>query len=161
MLIHTDSTRRFVRIQDNVVTDVITMEASDCSDADGNYSEAIGISLCQKKKSGTWLECASPNNPGYRGNTAFVGFTYHTNVATLGVASTDVFMPSKPYDSWVGIHTETASWVAPVTCPDESTTSTNLDSTLGIHTAHTLYTWDETAYQADNTTGWVQVSSLE
>jgi|TARA_B100000035_G_C20974956_1_gene542750 hypothetical protein len=153
MLKYIDSTRRFVKIQDNVVTDVITIEESDCNDVDGNYNEAIGISICEKISSGTWLECASPNNPGCRGNRASVGFTYHTNVATLGVASTDVFMPSKPYDSWVGIHTETATWVPPLTCPDEETTELS-------DGAHSLYTWDETAYQADNTKGWIVSDSV-
>ena len=35
-----------------------------------------------------------------RGNYAGIGYTYMSNVATLGVGSTDIFIPQQPYASW-------------------------------------------------------------
>ena len=70
---------------------------------------------------------------------------YMSGVATLGVGSTDVFVPQQPHASWT-ISTTEARWVAPLTEP------TLTDEQIA---AGSRYNWDEAAYQADNTTGWV------
>ena len=77
-------------------------------------------------------------------NRVGIGMTFMTGVATLGVGSTDVFMPQQPYASWT-ISTTEARWEAPLTEP----TLTDEQRAAGSY-----YTWDESAYQADNTTGW-------
>ena len=80
-----------------------------------------------------------------RGNLAGIGMTYMVNVATLGVGSTDIFINPQPYASWaIGINT--AQWYAPIAKPGLTTTQ---------EAAHMVYHWDESAYQADNTKGWV------
>ena len=39
-----------------------------------------------------------------RGNYAGIGYTYMSNVATLGVGSTDIFIAQQPHASWtVGV----------------------------------------------------------
>ena len=82
---------------------------------------------------------------GKRGNYAGIGMTYAQNVATMGVASTDVFVIPKPYASWsVGVNT--ATWYAPISKPA---------LTADQEAAHIVYYWDESAYQADNTKGWI------
>ena len=48
-------------------------------------------------------------NGNMRGNYAGIGYTYMSNVATLGVGSTDVFIPQQPYASWT-ISTTAAVW---------------------------------------------------
>ena len=71
--------------------------------------------------------------------------TYAQNVPTMGVASTDVFLTPKPFASWsVGVGT--AIWYAPISCPA---------LTADQEAAHMSYNWDESAYQADNTKGWI------
>ena len=81
---------------------------------------------------------------GKRGNYAGIGMTYAQNVATMGVASTDVFLIPKPYASWsVGVNT--ATWYAPISRPA---------LTADQEAANMTYLWDESAYQADNTKGW-------
>jgi hypothetical protein len=145
MLKYINTDKKFARIEDGVVTDVIEIECEGCCDSDGNHLESIGVSQCQMKKSGTWLE-SKTDNSSFRGNEAFVGFTYHTEVATLGVGSTDVFMSSRPYPSWVGIHTERAEWIAPIQRPVE--TDEQIQN-------HQYYNWDEDLYQSDNTQGWI------
>ncbi len=80
-----------------------------------------------------------------RGNLAGIGMTYMVNVATLGVGSTDIFINPQPYASWtIGINT--AQWYAPIAQP--GLTTTQLAGNMSYH-------WDESAYQADDTTGWV------
>ena len=71
-----------------------------------------------------------------------------SNVATLGVGSTDVFISQQPYASW-SISTTVAQWEAPITQPGLTTSQVDAGS---------YYTWDESAYQADTsdpkTAGW-------
>ena len=47
-----------------------------------------------------------------RGNYAGIGYTYMSNVATLGVGSTDIFISQKPYASWT-FSTTVAEWEPP------------------------------------------------
>ena len=85
------------------------------------------------------------SNGKNRGNPVGIGMTYMVNVATLGVGSTDIFINPQPYASWtIGINT--AQWYAPIAKPGLTTTQ---------EAAHMTYEWDESAYQADNTKGWV------
>ena len=77
-----------------------------------------------------------------RKNFAGIGFTYD--------ADRDAFIPPKPYASWI-LNENTCRWVAPITKPELTEEEFSSNST---------YLWDEEAYQADNTTGWV-LTTLE
>lgn len=69
-----------------------------------------------------------------RGNYASAGYIYdRTN---------DVFYDPQPFASWT-LSTSTWIWEAPLAKPSDA------DSVM--------YRWDEDAYQADNTAGWVRV----
>jgi len=57
----------------------------------------------------------------------------------------NAFIPPKPYNSWI-LNSTTADWEAPITKPE--LTQEQEDSGY-------FYYWDETAYQQDNTTGWI------
>ena len=63
-------------------------------------------------------------------NYAGIGYTYD--------ADNGVFYSPKPYTSWT-LNTNTWKWESPITYPDDDE----------------YYFWDEDAYQADNTNGWV------
>lgn len=67
-----------------------------------------------------------------RKNYAGVGFTYDED--------RNAFIPPQPFQSW-NLNDTTCLWEAPVAHPNDDN----------------LYQWDEDAYQADNTTGWVLV----
>ena len=114
---------------DNVVTNVIVLAEGDIVN--------VGLGVGSQ-----WVETFEG---GKRGRFAGIGMTYAQNVATMGVASTDVFLTPKPFASWsVGVGT--AIWYAPISCPA---------LTADQEAAHMSYHWDESAYQADNTKGWV------
>ncbi len=118
----------------NVVINVIEL--------DGSTFLTIGQAIDMFGSNSQWVETFTD---GKRGNFAGIGMTYAQNVATLGVGSTDIFISPKPFASWsVGVGT--ARWYAPIPCPA---------LTADQEAAHMSYSWDESAYQADNTKGWV------
>ena len=135
----------FAQLDDNnVVTQVIVVGNSDTADVNGVESENIGVAFCQSLLGAETNWKQTSYNGNMRGNYAGIGMTFMSGVATLGVGSTDVFMPQQPHASWT-ISTTEARWEAPLTEP----TLTDEQRAAGSY-----YTWDESAYQADNTTGW-------
>jgi len=133
----------------NVVTQVIVVSNDDTSDSNGVETESIGVAFCQKLLGAETNWKQTSYNGNMRGNYAGIGYTYMSNVATLGVGSTDIFISPQPYASWT-ISTTEALWEAPITQP------TLTDDQVA---AMSYYTWDESAYQADTsdpkTAGWV------
>jgi len=80
----------------------------------------------------------------FRGNYAGIGYTWDSE--------NEIFWHPQPHASWTK-DVSSASWVAPIATPEltsEQQTQNDVDAT------HLwAYTWDESAYQADNTAGWV------
>ena len=139
----------FAQLDDNnVVTQVIVVGDSDTADNDGVESEGIGVGFCQKSfgASTNWKQTSY--NANMRGNYAGIGYTYMTNVATLGVGSTDIFISQKPHNSWsVGV--TTATWYPPAN-PGDAPAITDDELTAGKY-----YAWNESNYQTDPATAWV------
>ena len=79
-----------------------------------------------------------------RGNYAGIGYTWDEDNA--------IFWPKQPHASW-SKNTTTASWDAPITYP--SVTDDGADPVVWSYNI----TWDESAYQADNTKGWKATKS--
>jgi len=119
----------------NVVLRVVVVDNKDTADANGVEKEYIGQAHLEKVLGGTWKQTSY--NSKIRGNYAAKGYTYFVDQ--------DLFMPPKPYASWT-INTSEATWVAPITKPTLTEEEIN---------AGKFYSWDENAYQADNTQGWV------
>ena len=128
----------------NLVTQVIVVSNDDISDSNGVETESIGVAFCQKLLGASTNWKQTSYNGNMRGNYAGIGYTYMSNVATLGVGSTDIFINQQPYASWT-IDTTAAQWKAPITEP------TLTDDQIA---ARSYYTWDESAYQGDNSKGW-------
>ncbi len=134
--------------ENNLVTQVIVVSNDDTTDSKGVETESIGVAFCQKLlgASTNWKQTSYNNN--IRGNYAGIGYTYMTNVATLGVGSTDIFISQKPHNSWsVGV--TTATWYPP-TNPGEAPALTDDEQA-----ANKYYVWNESNYQADPATAWV------
>ena len=131
--------------ENNVVTQVIVVSNDDTSDSNGTETESIGVAFCQKLLGADTNWKQTSYNGNMRGNYAGIGYTYMTNVATLGVGSTDIFIGQQPHASW-GISTTAAEWVSPLGAAPGLTTSQVA--------AGSYYEWNESAYQADNTVGW-------
>ena len=131
--------------ENNVVTQVIVVGNSDTADVNGVESENIGVAFCQSLLGAETNWKQTSYNSNMRGNYAGIGMTYMSGVATLGVGSTDVFISQQPYASWT-ISTTEALWVSPL---GDAPALTDEQMAAGSY-----YTWDESAYQADNSTGW-------
>ena len=97
---------------------------------------------------GTWIQTSYNTRGGvhYQPNTHtpsenqnlalrknFAGIGYHYD-------GTGFYAP-QPFNSWT-LNNTTYLWEAPLTYPTDGK----------------VYRWDEDAYQADNTTGWVEVT---
>ena len=132
----------------NVVEQVIVVSNDDTSDSNGVETESIGVAFCQKLMgaSTNWKQTSYNNN--FRGNYAGIGYTYMSNVATLGLGSTDIFITPQPHDSWsVGVGT--AAWYPPSNPGDAPAL------TADELAARKYYVWNETNYKADPATAWV------
>ena len=132
----------------NVVEQVIVVANEDTADNSGAETEAIGVAFCQQLMGASTNWKQTSYNANFRGNYAGIGFTYMTNVATLGVGSTDIFINQQPHASWA-IGVNTANWYPPANAGDPpALTSAEAD-------AGKIYVWNESNYQSDPATAWV------
>ena len=132
----------------NIVTQVIVVSNDDTADSSGIETESIGVAFCQKLVGADTNWKQTSYNGNIRGNYAGIGMTYMTNVATLGVGSTDIFINTQPYASWtVGVGT--ATWYPPAN-PGDAPTLSESDKTAGKY-----YEWNESNYNSNPATAWV------
>jgi hypothetical protein len=89
------------------------------------------------------------DSKAFRGNYAGIGYTWDED--------NQIFWPKSPYVSWVKNITN-ARWQSPIGDEPELTAEQTSQNEAGTHIWH--YRWDEAAYQADNTTGWVLTDSM-
>jgi len=123
--------------ENNVVTQVIVVDNKDITDPHtGQEDEILGIAFCKKLLGGNWKQTSYNNSMRVR--YAGIGYSYN--------AALDAFVPPQPYASWT-LDNETADWASPLGAAPELTEAEV--------EAMSFYRWDEEAYQADNTTGWV------
>ena len=123
--------------ENNVVTQVIVVDNKDITDPHtGQEDEILGIAFCKKLLGGNWKQTSYNNNTRVR--YAGIGYSYN--------AALDAFVPPQPHASWT-LDNDTADWVSPLGAAPALT-----DAEVE---ARSYYRWDEDAYQADNTTGWV------
>jgi hypothetical protein len=132
------------------VIQVLTLNNSDMLNADGVEDESVGQQYLETHNNWPaqmWIQ-TSYNTSGnqhknggtaFRGNYAGIGYTWDED--------NEIFWPKKPHASWTK-NTSTASWDAPITYP--SVTDDGADPVVW----NWSITWNETAYQADNTKGW-------
>ena len=126
--------------ENNVVTQVIVVDNKDITDPHtGQEDEILGIAFCKKLLGGNWKQTSYNNSMRVR--YAGIGYSYN--------AALDAFVPPQPHASWT-LDNETADWVSPLGAAPELTEAEV--------EALSFYRWDEEAYQADNTTGWVLVT---
>tara|TARA_R110000772_G_scaffold71452_6_gene156647 strand:- start:895 stop:1260 length:366 start_codon:yes stop_codon:yes gene_type:complete len=117
----------YAKVENNLVTNVIVAEQEFIDTQDGTWVQTSYNTIGN-------IHYGSDGKPdggvALRGNYAAIGYTYD--------ATNDVFYKPKPYESWT--LTNKWLWNAPIALPDNDK----------------MYRWDEDAYQADNTKGWVE-----
>ena len=125
--------------ENNIVQAVyVGMEESNTSELpDGvssweeHYTNTQGMT-CKRTSYNTYANEHVNGGTPFRGNYAGIGYVYDSD--------NDVFYEQQPFPSW----SLTSSWLwkAPLDEPSD-------------WSYERQYRWDEEAYQADNTTGWV------
>ena len=134
--------------QNNKVIKVIVIGDDDIIAFDGTESEDLGVQICKNLMGADTNWKQTSYNSNMRGNYAGIGFTYMSNVATLGGGSTDIFIEPVVHESWsVGVNT--AQWYP----PDDAPTQPSLSD--ADHAAGKSYQWNETNYKSDPNTAWV------
>ena len=129
----------FVQLdENNIVTQVIVVANEDTTDTNGVEVEEIGVAFCKKLlgPETNWKQTSYNNN--FRVRYAGISYLYSEEL--------DAFVPPSPFPSFV-LNNTTADWQSPLG-PAPELTEEEIAS-------RSFYRWDEDAYQADNTTGWV------
>lgn len=111
---------------DNKVIEVIVVDNVNTSDVNGIESEEIGVAYCKSLfgVDTNWIQTSY--NQNFRNKFAGIGDTY--------LADKDVFIPIRPYSSWV--LGEDNNWHPPVAAPQDDKN----------------YNWDE------ETQSWIDVT---
>jgi hypothetical protein len=125
-------------IKDNIVTEVITGkdETETAPDGFADWEEYYltkrpGQDACKRTSYNTSANTHLLGGTAFRGNLSGQGFTYDS--------SNDVFYDAQPFASW----SLDSNWIwqSPIPYPSDG----DVDK---------IYVWNESAYQADNSTGW-------
>jgi hypothetical protein len=124
--------------ENNVVTQVIVVSNDDCTDANGNEVESIGVAFCQKLLGAETNWKQTSYNNSIRVRYAGIGYKFYEDL--------NAFVPPSPFPSFV-LNNTTADWESPLGAAPELT-----EEEIAYRS---FYRWDEDAYQADNTSGWV------
>ena len=92
----------------NKVIEVLSVHNNELLDSNGVEQEVNGIDFLTKLTGyPVWKQTSYNNN--IRKNHAGIGYTYDED--------RDVFIPKKPYNSWI-LNETTCLWEAPVALPD-------------------------------------------
>ena len=127
--------------ENNIVLRVLVFDDADVN-ANGGDQSQTAASFCETivpfSETGVkWVQTSFNNN--FRKQYASRGFTYNQ--------TQNVFIKPQPFSSWSLDGNN--DWQAPITYP---TVTEEGDITYYIY-------WNETAYQADNSTGWETTKS--
>ena len=116
--------------ENNIVQRVIVVANEKTADEEGNENEEIGIYFCKTLFGAETMWKQTSYNWNFRKQYAGIGFTYD--------ATKDKFIRPQPFASW-SLDSDD-DWQAPISFPSDGKN----------------YYWDESAYQADNTKGWIE-----
>ena len=123
-----------VKKSSNAVVQVIVAEQDfiDSLPVEENYKWVQTSYNTKKGKHYTDGVESADQTKALRKNYAGPGYQYDEN--------RDAFIPPKKFQSWI-LNEDTCDWEAPIPYPNDGQN----------------YLWDESKYQADNTTGWVLI----
>ena len=136
----------FAQLDGNNVVKRVVVVGNDVTTADGPLGEndmhVDGETWCQNFfKGGTWKQTSYNHN--FRKQYCGKGYTYD--------AAKDKFISPQPFASWALDGND--DWQAPITHP--TITDDGADPVVWRY----WISWNETKYQADNSTGWEATKS--
>ena len=145
----------------NVVVRVDKVDNSHITTSGGIEKDASAFDhLFSEFGAGIWVKCSYNTQGGVHGlggtplRANFPGGAYDEDDPWYYDSTHDLFRKARPKDkddqscaSWT-LNTTTGNWEPPITKPEYSRSEVE---------AGKLYVWDESAYQADNSTGWILI----
>ena len=143
------------------VIQVLTLDNKDMLNADNVEDESVGQQYLETHNNWPaqmWIQ-TSYNTSGNKHSSGDDSKAFRGNYAGIGYIwdeDNNIFWPKKPYPSWVKNLT-TASWDGPHSAPELTDEQKSQNEAM---THQWSYVWDEEAYQADNTAGWVLSNGL-
>ena len=127
----------FAKVVNGTVTNVIVAEPeffdTFVDDSPGQWIQTSYNTRYGKHYEPNSNTLSSDQSKALRKNFAWIGGTYD--------ATRDAFLPPHKYASWT-LNEETCVYDPPIPMPNDGK----------------YYDWDESAYQADNTKGWVEIT---
>ena len=111
----------FAKIENNIVTTVVSVVNEILKDSKGIEQEQLGINFLKtlyNEPNAIWKQTSYNTNGGvhslggipFRKNHAGIGYTYDSQ--------RDAFIPKKPFNSWI-LNETTCNWEAPVAYPQD------------------------------------------
>jgi len=139
---------------DNIVEDIVRVNDEVILDENGVEQEQLGIDFLTNLTGHTnWKQTSYNTIQGVYWDRDEQGRTtvpssdqskaFRKNYASHGMiydATRDAFYTKQPHSSWI-LDETTCVWEAPIPRPSDDSNET-------------FYTWNEDAYQVDNTQGW-------
>ena len=140
--------------ENNEVLQVLTLNNEDMLNTDGIEDETVGQQYLETHNNWPahlWIQTSYNTycNQHELGGTPFRG--NFAGIGNIWDAENNIFITKQPYNSWTKDLTN-ARWKAPIDPPSLTEEQLSQNQTL---THSWTYVWDESAYQADNTTGWI------
>ena len=111
----------FAKIENNIVTIVVSVVNEVLKDLNGIEQEQLGINFLKtlyNEPNAIWKQTSYNTNAGvhslggtpFRKNHASIGYTYDSQ--------RDAFIPPKPFNSWI-LNESTCNWNAPIPYPTD------------------------------------------
>jgi hypothetical protein len=112
----------FAKIENNIVTTVVSVVNEVLKDSNGIEQESIGIQFLRtlyNEPNAIWKQTSYNTNAGihslgktpFRKNHAGIGYTYDEN--------RNAFISPKPFNSWI-LNESTCNWEAPTPMPSDA-----------------------------------------
>ena len=144
---------------DNIVTNVVCFDDAYTSTEGGIEKESLGLAWLQEQFGHeTWIQCSYYTKANTHMNGGTPLRANYPDVGWYYDSTNDIFHPPRPADidgdamnSWI-LNTTTGVWEPPVAKPSNEPTE---EERLAASGNDLMWLWDESAYQADNTKGWV------
>lgn len=140
----------FAKVVEGQVERVTVVSNEVMLDSEGIEQESLGQAFLNEHfGSANWVQCSY--NYNIRGIYPSKG-DYYDSV-------NDIFHKAQPFPSWT-LNLTTGQWEAPLPLPTVSSEGLDLTPSIEGETGQDLdCRWDEAAYQADNTQGWVVLTT--
>ena len=143
-----------VRNSDGVVVETVVVANDVITDGNGDEQESLGVTFLENMygSDSDYVWKQTSYNSSFRKNFGAVGSIYDS--------TNDWFRGVQPHASWT-FNSNTAQWEPPIAAPitwNGGQTLSN-DELDGSDAIPDVYYWDDSAYQADNTQGWVRINN--